>query len=167
LRARQKVTDASLKRRAIKNFVAEIEFNHESFTRGEQAYASTDRLRLFELVGRRSRLLWIRHRNLSWYALAVEKKNLPPVEPAGLTLTGMQAGAYRVEYWIPEEGKLLRTAELRATRTILTVPLPEIRTEIALKVRAGELIAINGFAAAIVALGRRDAPPFHGSRSCK
>jgi hypothetical protein len=122
--------------RAISNFIAGLEFNQEGFTRGEKAIVSTDRLKLLELIGRRSRPLWIRHHDLSWYGLAVEKKKLQPVEPASLTLTGVQAGPYRVEYWNPEEGKLLRTVELAATGTVLDIPLPEIRSEIALKVRS-------------------------------
>jgi hypothetical protein len=120
--------------RAIANFVADIEFSHENFTRGEKSCTSTDQLRLFDLIGRRSRLLWIRHRDLSWYALAVEKK-LDPVKHSSLTLTAMQAGPYRVEYWAPEEGKLLRTAELAAIGEALDISLPEIRSELALKVR--------------------------------
>ena len=127
--------DAYYRFRAIKNFVADIEFNHENFTRGEQACASTDGLRLFELIGRRSRLLWIRHRDLSWYGLAVEKRKLAPVEPAQLTLSGIKAGSYRVEYWNTGEGKLLRSAELPAAGASLDIPLPEIPSEIALKVR--------------------------------
>jgi hypothetical protein len=122
--------------RAVKNFVADIEFNHENFTRGEKSYASTDQLRLLELIGRRSRLLWIRHRDLSWYGLAVEKKKLDPVKPASVTLTGLQAGPYRVEYWAPEEGKLLRTLDLATTGASVDIPLPEIHSEIALKVRS-------------------------------
>ena len=128
--------DAYYRFRAVANFVADIEFNHENFTRGEKACASTDQLRLLELIGRRSRLLWIRHRDLSWYGLAVEKKKLKPIAPASLTLTGVQAGPYRVEYWDPEEGKLLRTAELAATGEFLDIPLPEINSEMALKVRS-------------------------------
>ena len=50
---------------------------------------------------------------------AVEKKKLKPIAPAHLTLTGVQAGPYRVEYWDPEEGKLLRTADLAATRAFV------------------------------------------------
>jgi hypothetical protein len=72
---------------------------------------------------------------LSWYSLAVEKKVLKPVAPSSLTLTGMEPGAYRVEYWSPEEGKLIKSVELAARNARLEVPLPEIHTELALKVR--------------------------------
>jgi hypothetical protein len=128
--------DAYSRFRAIKNFVADIEFNHENFSRGVKSWASTDQLRLFELIGRRSRLLWIRHRDLSWYSLAVERKNLTRIDPSHLALTGVQAGSHHVEYWNPEEGKLLRSTELTVTGTVLEIPLPEIRSEMALKVRS-------------------------------
>jgi len=121
--------------RAISNFVEDIEFNKEGFTRGETACTSTDQLRLFELVGKRTRLLWIRHRDLSWYGLAVEGKKLQPVEHATLTLTAVQAGRYHVEYWNTQQGKLLRSEELVVTGTSLDVPLPDVQSEMALKVR--------------------------------
>jgi hypothetical protein len=121
--------------RAISNFVGDVDFNQEGFTRGEAACTSTDQLRLFELVGKRTRLLWIRHRDLSWYGLAVEGKKLQPVVHAALTLTGGQTGQYQVEYWNPEEGKLLRTEEFVASSTSFDIPLPDLQREMALKVR--------------------------------
>jgi hypothetical protein len=121
--------------KAIADFTADVKFNHENFTRGETASVTTDELRFFELTGRRTRLLWLRHRDLSWYSLAVEKIVLKPVAPASLKLSGMEPGAYRVEYWSPEEGKLIKTAEIVARNASLEVPLPEIQTELALKVR--------------------------------
>lgn len=121
--------------RAIADFVADIQFNHENFVRGETAAVSTDELHFFELIGRHSRLLWLRHRDLSWYGLAVEKKVLTPVQPATLTLAAVTPAVYRVEYWSSEEGKLLKSAEITAKKSTLEVPLPKIRTELALKVR--------------------------------
>jgi len=127
--------DGYFRFRAIANFVADIKFNHENFVRGETAAVSTDELRFFELTGKRTHLLWQRHRDLSWYGLAVEKKILKPVEPSSLTLSGMQPGWYSVEYWSPEEGKLIKSSEIAAKGSSLEVPLPEIHTELALKVR--------------------------------
>jgi hypothetical protein len=121
--------------RAISNFVEDIEFNKEGFTRGETASASTDHLRLFELVGRRTRLVWIRQRDLGWYGLGVEGKKFQPVRHVTLTLTALQAGQYQVEYWNTEEGKLLRTEEFVVRGTSLDVPLPDVQSEMALKVR--------------------------------
>ena len=127
--------DAYHRFRAISNFVADIEFNHENFTRGEQASASTDQMRLLELEGKTTRLLWLRHRNLSWYSVAVEKIKLEPVRQATVTLSGLEAGNYSVEFWNPEEGKLLRTQEFPVKGSSITVPLPTLVTELALKVR--------------------------------
>ena len=126
--------DAYFRFRAIANFVADIKFNHESFTRGETVAVSTDELRILELTGKQTHLIWLRHRDLSWYGLAVEKKVLQPVGPSSLTLTGLEPGSYRVEYWSPEEGKLLRSEELAAKGTVLEISLPEIHSELALKV---------------------------------
>lgn len=119
----------------IANFVEDIPFNHEAFVRGETAAVSTDELRIFELTGRRSRLLWLRQRDVSWFNIAVEKKPIEPVKPSTLTLTAMPPGTYRVEYWSPEGGKLLKSLDIAAKGTALEVPLPEIARELALKVR--------------------------------
>ncbi len=121
--------------KAIADFVADIKFNRESFTRGETAAVSTDDLRFFELIGKRTRLVWLRHRDLSWFSLAVEKKALAPVAPASLVLSSMEPGTYRVEYWSPEEGKLLKSVEVAAKKSSLEIALPEIVHEVALKVR--------------------------------
>lgn len=121
--------------KAIADFVADIMFNRESFTRGEKAAVSTDELRFFELIGKRTRLVWLRHRDLSWYSLTVEKKVLEPVAPASLILSGMEPGTYRVEYWSPEEGKLLKSTEVAVKMSLLEIALPEIAHELALKVR--------------------------------
>jgi hypothetical protein len=127
--------DGYFRFKAIANFVSDIKFNHENFARGETAAVPTDELRFFELIGRRTRLLWLRHRDLSWYGLAVEKKVLAPIAPSTIALSGMGPGAYRIEFWSPEEGKLLKTTEITAKNSSLEVPLPEIHTELALKVR--------------------------------
>lgn len=121
--------------RAIANFVADIEFNREAFVRGETVAASTDALRLFELTGKHTRLLWLRQRDVSWFNLAVEKKAIEPVKSSSLALTAMAPGSYRVEYWSPEDGKLLKSAWITVMGTTLEVPLPEIARELALKVR--------------------------------
>jgi len=120
---------------AIANFVRDIQFNHENFVRGTTAAASTDELHFFELTGRHSRLLWLRHRDLSWYSLAVEKAVLKPIAPATLTVSAVLPGTYRIEFWSPEQGKLLKTTEIAAKNASLEIPLPEIQTELALKIR--------------------------------
>jgi len=79
--------------------------------------------------------VWIRHRDLSWYGLAVEGKKLEPIEQATLTLTAVQPGPYRVEYWNTEQGTRLRTEVIKVKDTSLDVPLPEVQSEMALKVR--------------------------------
>ena len=121
--------------RNLANFVADVEFNHEGFARGNQAASSTDKLRLFELIGHHTRLLWLRHRDLSWYALAVEKKIPAPVRAATLTLSGLSEPAYLVEYWSSKDGKLLSSTHIQANESSLVIPLAEVSGEIALKVR--------------------------------
>ena len=67
--------------------------------------------------------------------MAVEKVKLEPVQQATVTLTGLESARYRVEFWNPEEGKLIRTMDLAVTGASLEVPLPEVQRELAVKVR--------------------------------
>lgn len=121
--------------KAMASFVDGIKANQENFVRGAESYVSTDELRLLELIGRQTRLLWVRRTGLDWYSLAVEKKVFAPVQSASVTVTGLAPGRYRVEYWSSEEGKLLKSAEIGATEAALEVPLPALSSEMALKVK--------------------------------
>lgn len=121
--------------KALADFVRDIEFNREAFTRAVTAASSTDELHLFELTGRRTRLLWLRQRDVGWYNIAVEKMTIKPVAPSTLTLSNVASGAYRIEFWSPEEGKLLHAIALPAKNSKLEIPLPQIDRELALKIR--------------------------------
>ena len=104
--------------------------------RGMVELGQKDHARVLDLIGRDTRLLWIRRTGLDWYSLAVEKAAFSPVDGASVTLTDLEPGRYRLEYWSPEEGKLLKSADVVATKAVLEVPLPDVRMEAALKVRA-------------------------------
>jgi hypothetical protein len=119
----------------LADFVADIQFNHEAFIRGETAAVSTDSLVFFELIGRQTRLLWLRQRDLGWYSLAVEKRQFTSIAPSTLTISSVEPGAYRVEFWSTEEVKLLQSAEVTARNGTLQISLPAIGRELALKVR--------------------------------
>ena len=127
--------DGYFRFKAIANFVDDIKFNHENFARGEKAWVSKDGLLPLELIGTHTRLLWLRNSDLSWYSMAIQKKAFTPVAGASLNLTGMEPGSYRVEFWSSEQGKLLRSEEMTAKAAVLEIALPEVRTELALKVR--------------------------------
>jgi hypothetical protein len=124
--------------RSLANFVDDIAFNQEEFTPAHTAAASPSDLQVFELAGKRTRLFWIRHHDMSWYNLAVEGKSPPLVERGKLILPGLPPGRYRVEYWDTEEGKRFRTEELTASNDRPAVSLPDFRGELAMKLRKAE-----------------------------
>ncbi len=118
---------------SIANFVKDVRFNQENFTRGNDA-STTDKLQLFQLKGKETQLLWVRHPDLSWYGMAVEKKSLTPIHHAKVSLEKMTEGIYRVEIWDSEHGKKLETREADVKDGTMNIPLPELTTEVAIKI---------------------------------
>ncbi len=132
--------DAYGRFRSFANFVADIEFNQEDFAPAHtSAAASPPNLQVLELAGKRTRLFWVRHRDVSWYNLAVAGKSPPSVQRGKLTLAGLSPGIYRVEYWDTEGGKRLRTEELPASSDRLAISLPDFRGEVAIKIRKADV----------------------------
>jgi hypothetical protein len=120
--------------RAVANFVKDIAFNREAFVYQEKSSATAAPLQVFELVGRHTRLLWVRHPELSWYAVAVEKKAIKPIPKVLLTVRDLTPGSYKVEIWDSICGKIISTTTMTATGTSLDIPLENVQTELALKV---------------------------------
>jgi hypothetical protein len=120
--------------RAISNFVKGVPFNKENFAFTKNFKASSPALVAYELRGKRMRLHWVRQKDLGWFSLAVEKKTFEPVKGATLSLTEMEPGSYTVEVWNTDKGELVSASVVEAKDKTLTITLPDVQTEIALKV---------------------------------
>jgi hypothetical protein len=71
---------------------------------------------------------------------SMEKMPSPQMAPRfkdiALRLTGLNPGTYRVEVWDTYKGGLIgQPTEIATTGASLTIPLPEFRTDCALKVK--------------------------------
>jgi hypothetical protein len=120
---------------AIANFVKDVPFHREAFELRANA-AKAPGLKVYELAGQRMRLLWVRQPELNWYSTAIEKKAIAPMVETTLTLRDVRAGSYHVEFWDAERGTMLSSKTLHTETTVLEIPLRDVRTELAIKVRA-------------------------------
>lgn len=117
------------------------------FLRGEEwAFSDPGRRRLKEedrpgaplLVGVRSpdrALLWIRAAGADWFSQVVERKRPPPLGPQTIRLPGMTDGAYAVEWWDTDEGRLFKSERFRSGGGVVLLRPPADRPECAAKVR--------------------------------
>ncbi|WP_128548099.1 hypothetical protein [Larkinella soli] len=91
-------------------------------------------LQAFGLQTDRKTLVWVNNRFYSWYHIGVEKKAPVPVRNARLALSVKQPGTYRVEVWDTRKGVVVGTSSLNAENRTLTIPLPEVDKDVALKI---------------------------------
>ncbi|HEX2999579.1 MAG TPA: hypothetical protein VHR86_05015, partial [Armatimonadota bacterium] len=90
------------------------------------------RLRAQGLAGSRMSIAWVQNTGHTWSLLAdgVQPK---PQQGAELRLPVARAGRYRVELWDTYTGKQLQALTLKAAGGRLTIPLPTIEKDLALK----------------------------------
>ena len=91
------------------------------------------RLRVLALAGEQTTLAWVQHTDHTWSRLADGVKPAP-ASGTVLRLSGVRAGRYRVETWDTYRGVVAGTHTCQATAGALSVPLPEIGTDVALKI---------------------------------
>ncbi|MGQ9881365.1 MAG: DUF5060 domain-containing protein [Armatimonadota bacterium] len=100
----------------------------------EQAVRQTELpLRVFGLQGRNTILLYIEHTRHTWYQVNVVKRRPEPAPPCELHLP-LPQGHYRVQYWDTYEGMIEQTQDVTISRNWLTIKLPVVSKDIALKV---------------------------------
>jgi len=62
-------------------------------------------------------------------------RKLSPINDAVVTLTGLQDGAYNVEFWDTYAGRPTGKKKSTAQNGVLQIPLPTVQADLALKVR--------------------------------
>jgi hypothetical protein len=95
-------------------------------------------LRALALRGPDSALVWVQNPEHEWYPVLVQKQSPRPVPPTVLELSGLAEGRYQVTLWDTERGAITRRTQLRTENGRLSVPLPEVRTDVAVKVVRAE-----------------------------
>ncbi len=91
-------------------------------------------LRLFGLQGKRTSLLYIEHSQHTWYQVNVVKRKPEPGPPTILHIPGFPSGRYRVQWWDTYEGKVTRTEEVQVGSEGLRLEMPEVATDLAIKI---------------------------------
>lgn len=79
-------------------------------------------------------MLWLQNRDSDWYNHSV-RGEVPVVDGFRLDLQGLADGRYTVEWWETWRGAPERTETVEVAGGTWTVRLPELRTDVALKLR--------------------------------
>jgi hypothetical protein len=78
-------------------------------------------------------LAWVQNPENEWYRVAVQKRAPRPVPPSLLELNGLADGSYQVTLWDTYRGAATRHLQLTTTKGALSVPLPTVQRDLALK----------------------------------
>jgi len=88
----------------------------------------------FGTVGERTAVAWVRRKGRTWPAVAVRKQTFPPSPAARLQMKGLARGSWEVELWDTWTGIVQRRTRVPVGNDgNITVPLPPISTDIAVK----------------------------------
>ena len=79
-------------------------------------------------------LLWAQNRDHTWFNVR-DKAPIPPVAPTSLALIGFTDGKYSVELWDTVEGAMIERKYSVATNGKMIVELPEVKHDIAVKIK--------------------------------
>lgn len=86
------------------------------------------------LQSERLAVLWLQNRDSSWYNHA--RDTVRPVDAFGLAVLGLPDGLYDVQWWETWKGEPLRSEEIAVRAGRLSLTVPQLKTDIAVKIRA-------------------------------
>jgi hypothetical protein len=90
-------------------------------------------LRVLALSGADAALAWVQNPEHEWYRVLVQKEVPRTVPATRLEIPGLPEGRYQVTLWDTERGVVTRRLTLTTQRGALTIPLPAIRNDLAVK----------------------------------
>ena len=93
------------------------------------------RYRWLGYTGKDRAYLWIADTRATWWDQVVDKEQPGQIEGATITIPGLDAGNYRVEWWDTYEGKIIRTDKISPAEGPLQISVPLFRKDIACKIR--------------------------------
>lgn len=88
-------------------------------------------LRALALSGPTAALAWVQNPENEWNRVLVQKLAPRTVAPTVLELTGLAEGRYQVTLWDTYRSVVIQRSEISAQNGALSVPLPEIRQDLA------------------------------------
>ena len=78
-------------------------------------------------------MLWLQNRDSSWYQHA--RDQVGQLQPFRVTVEGLADGPYQLEWWETWKGSVQRHQSLSARAGRLTIQVPELNTDVAIKIR--------------------------------
>ena len=79
-------------------------------------------------------MVWLQNRDSSWYNHA-GNGDVGQVDPCRLALRGLPSGQYQAEWWDTWKGERSRTETVTVERRRLTLTLPALETDVAIRLR--------------------------------
>jgi hypothetical protein len=116
----------------VAKFTAGIPWTTAGF-RQARVEAGNDQIRVLGLRGRPLSILWVQNRKHTW-GNVVAGTPIPVIEGAQLTLSDLERGRYKVEYWDTWTGAVTGESELAAPQGTVRIPIPPLQRDIALKI---------------------------------
>jgi len=83
------------------------------------------------LQNRKKAYIWV----YSQSSMETMPRTAPVFKDISVLVSGLAAGKYRVEVWDTAKGTILAASDAQSTGGALTIPLPEFRTDCAIKVK--------------------------------
>jgi len=114
-------------------FVADIPFGTIRFPTLAQVVPDQPH-RVLGLVGPQQAYLWIADTRATWYNQAIEKMELEPMRGTSVQVPGLAPGAYRVQWWDTQAGKVMTTEQATVRDGVLRLTVPTFTGDIACKV---------------------------------
>lgn len=121
--------------KAISEFVKGINFAKQEFKDAQVEFSSPN-LRVLGLQGKQICLLWIQNKEHIWWKVAVEKKAPQPIKGATVKVLGISNGKWEAQIWDTYRGIIISKQMLKATGKSLTIQLPNVDKDIAIKLIA-------------------------------
>ena len=81
-------------------------------------------------------ILWLQNRDSCWYNHA-GNGNVGKVDAFGVTLIGLRDGRYALEWWDTWKGSVLGRERVACKGNRLSIKVPPLETDVAVKVRMG------------------------------
>ncbi|HEY3936892.1 MAG TPA: DUF5060 domain-containing protein [Bryobacteraceae bacterium] len=120
----------------VAEFVKGIPWTTENFKKAEVESSDLNLLAL-GLLGKDLVLLWLENRQHTWWNVA-QNNPIPPVNNATITVKGVRAGRYRVEYFDTWKGGVVSKTRLRVKNNEIHIAVPTTRRDIAVKLSREE-----------------------------
>jgi hypothetical protein len=101
------------------------------------AAAGDKGLRVIGLQGDEGAYLWLSDPGATWWKIGMEGATPAEITGAAVSIEGLKAGSYRVQWWDTREGKVVKEESATAGGTALRLGIPSFSRDIACKVVKG------------------------------